>query len=102
MRRTYELTVNGYDQAKVEQAIRLMDQIVRRWYNVYGGKRTYSGKGAGGEWYVFVEYTADWVESGLWVDWDDIRKGFYKRLMRFDQNDELEVHTRPMPWLDGR
>ena len=99
MKMTYELAVNGYDHELVEHAIRIMDTIVRRWYNVYGGYRAYSGKGAGGEYYVYMEYTANWSDTGFWPNWNDIRKSFYRVLNRVDKDDLLEVHTRPMPWM---
>ena len=105
MRMTYELTVNGYDPTQVERAVRLMDKLVRRWYNVYGGYRAYSGKGAGGEYYVYVEYTANWDASSLHLvpDWNDIKRAFIRKLWKIDPDDLLEVHTRPMPWaVKGR
>jgi len=100
MKKTYELSVNAYDSTKAEAAVNLMDKIVRRWYNVYGGYRAYSGKGAGGEYYIYVEYTADWDSTALHLlpDWDDIKKAFIHLLWRIDPANEVEVHTRPMPW----
>lgn len=100
MKKTYELSVNGFDPMLVERAIRLMDSIVRRWYNVHGGYRAYSGKGAGGEYYVYMEYTADWNDSGLRLipDWDDLRRVFFRKVWKIDPENMLEIHTRPMPW----
>lgn len=100
MKMTYELAVNGLNPELVEHAIRIMDTIVRRWYNVYGGYRAYSGKGAGDEYYVYMEYTADWDASALhiWPNWDDLKRCFFRALARVDKDDLLEVHTRPMPW----
>lgn len=103
MKMTYELAINGPDPALVEQAVRAMDKIVRRWYNVHGGYRASSCKGYGGEYFVYMEYTADWDASALhiWPDWNDLRKAFFRKLWKIDPYDELEVHTRAMPWRHG-
>lgn len=100
MKMTYEMIFNAPENEQAEQAVKLMDGIVRRWYNVYGGKRVYSGKGAGGEWYIFMEYTADWDATSLniWPVFEDLRKCFFRKLSRIDRNDMVEVHSRPMPW----
>lgn len=77
MKRTYELTINGADPTIVEKAISMMDAIVRDWYDVPGGKRTYSGRGAGDDYFVFVEYTADWDETGRIPNWDDLKRMYF-------------------------
>ena len=99
MKTTYEMTFNAPDNALAEQAVRMMDKMVRRWYNVHGGKRTYSGKGAGGEWYIFMEYTANWDATSLhiWPDFNDLRKAFIRKLWKVDRDNLVEVHSRPMP-----
>lgn len=100
--KTYELRVNGINPEQVEQAVKLMDKIVRRWYNVYGGRRVYSGKGAGGEWYIFMHYTAAW-ENGArydWPGWEEIKRMYFRALYLIDKDDELEIVTRPYPWQD--
>lgn len=98
MKKTYEMTFNAPTNEQAEHAVNLMDTIFRRWYNVYGGKRAYSGKGAGDEWYIFMEYTADWKTTDLWPDFNDLRRAFFQKLARVDRNDMVEIHSRPMPW----
>ena len=100
MRKTYEMTFNAPTNEQTEHAAKLMDTIFRQWYNVYGGKRAYSGKGAGGEWYIFMEYTADWETNDIWPDFNDLKKYFFQKLARVDRNDMVEVQSRPMPWRD--
>lgn len=50
------------DPEAVEAAIRVMDQVFRRRYNVYGGRREYTGKDPEGNYTVVMSYTADWVD----------------------------------------
>ena len=61
MIRKYYKAYYGSHEA-VEAGIRKFDQIFRRMYNVYGGKREYSGKDADGNYEVVMSYTANWVE----------------------------------------
>lgn len=98
MKMTYEMTFNAPENEQAEQAVRQMDKLFRRWYNVYGGKRTYSGKGAGDEYYIFMEYTANWDDLGFVPDWDCLRRGLYRKLAKVDRDDLVEIHHRPLPW----
>lgn len=97
MKKSYEMIFNAPENEQAEQAVKLMDTIFRRWYNVYGGKRVYSGKGAGGEWYIFMEYTADWDTTEIWPDFSDLRKIFFRALAKVDKDDMVEVHSRLIP-----
>jgi hypothetical protein len=99
MKKSFEMIFNAPENEQVEQAVRIMDTLFRRWYNVHGGKRVYSGKGAGHEYYVFMEYTADWDASGLhiWPDFDDLRRALYRKLAKVDRDDMIEIHSRVMP-----
>ncbi len=93
---TYEMTINCMDPTMVEAAVKEMDRIVRRWYNVYGGRRIWSGKIENGEYLVKMHYRADWWSSGwvAWPNWDDCLDGFWRRLSKIDPDDTTEVHTR--------
>lgn len=62
MRRTYVKVFFGTNEA-VEAGIRKFDEVLRRMYNVYGGRREYSGKDADGNYEVIMSYTADWMDS---------------------------------------
>ena len=100
METTYELSINGPDSEMVEQAVRIMDHLVRQWYNVYGGCRVYSGKGADNEYYIRMEYTAYWASPTdvvYWLGWRDIERLFFRRLAKLDRKDELAVYTKALP-----
>ena len=62
MKRTYVKAFFGTHEA-VETAIRMFDRVFRMRYNVYGGRREYSGKDADGNYEVIMSYTADWMDS---------------------------------------
>ena len=62
MKRTYVKVFFGTNEA-VETAIRMFDRVFRMRYNVYGGRREYSGKDADGNYEVIMSYTADWMDS---------------------------------------
>lgn len=62
MKRTYVKAFFGTNEA-VETAIRMFDRVFRMRYNVYGGRREYSGKDADGNYEVIMSYTADWMDS---------------------------------------
>lgn len=64
MKRTYVKVFFGTNEA-VEAGIRKFDEVLKRMYNVYGGRREYSGKDADGNYEVIMSYTADWMDSDL-------------------------------------
>ena len=76
IRCTYSKQFFGTNEA-VEAAIRKFDQVLRRMYNVYGGKRVFSGKTADGEYTVTMTYTANWITAEhlpeFWVESIDRR-----------------------------
>lgn len=78
MMRTYIKTFFGTNDA-VEAGIRKFDQIFRRKYNVFGGRREYSGKDADGNYEVIMSYTADWSDmNGLFPEFliESINRSF--------------------------
>lgn len=62
MRRTYIKTFIGTHDA-VEAGIRKFDEVLKRMYNVYGGRRECSRKDADGNYEVIMSYTANWMDS---------------------------------------
>lgn len=95
MRKTYEMQVHGMDHTMVEWTIRMMDRLFRRWYNVYGGRRITSEKGLHGEYYVYVEYTANWDCTGLQLspDFIHLKKAMLRKLDRIDPDETVMVKT---------
>ena len=93
---TYEMTVNCMDPTMAEAAVKEMDRIVRWYYNVYGGRRVWSGKIENGEYLIKMHYRANWWDSRLvyWPVWHDIVQTFYRRLNKVDPDDTTEIHTR--------
>ena len=63
MKRTYVKQFFGTPEA-VEAGIRKFDQVLRRMYNVYGGRREASYMTSDGEYTVVMSYTADWTDYG--------------------------------------
>lgn len=91
--KTYVVTMNAFDANLVETCARALDKIVRRWYNVYGGKLVKVARLGNGEYFIQMEYTANWDESGLWYNWEAIRRGWYHKVAKIDRNDEVEIHS---------
>lgn len=84
MKRTYIKAFFGTNEA-VEAGIRKFDQIFRQMYNVYGGRREYSGKDADGNYEVIMSYTADWDDlDGLFPEYriESIARRFYLEACR--------------------
>lgn len=88
------MIVCGPDPELVERTVTLMDKIVRNWYNVYGGYRTSSYIGAADEYYISMEYTANWDNSGFIPDWYILKKIFFRKLAKIDRKDEVAVYTQ--------
>ena len=91
--KTYVVTMNAFDTNLIETCARALDKIVRRWYNVYGGKLVKVRKLANGEYFIQMEYTAYWNEDGIWISWADIKRGWYHKVAKIDRNDEVEIHS---------
>lgn len=84
--KTYKIVFYGpYEE--VEHCVRLMDEIFRGWYNVHGGHRNGSGKDENGEYRVEMSYTAGWNQTGIWADWQDLKKIFFRLAGRVDPDD---------------
>ena len=93
MVRTYVKQFFGTNEA-VETAIRTFDKVLRMRYNVYGGRREYSGKNADGNYEVVMSYTADWMDSDrmayLFPEYtiDGIVRTFHRRMWRMPDGDD--------------
>lgn len=111
MVRTYVKQFFGTNEA-VETAIRTFDKVFRMRYNVYGGRREYSGKNADGNYEVTMSYTADWMDSDRMVylfpeyTIDGIVRTFHRRMWRTPYGDDwwadvIKEVPDPEAWRKG-
>ena len=87
---SYKVTFNGSNE-DVEQMIKIMDKLFRRWYNVYGGKRESSWRDSNG-YHVVVIFTADW--SNWWIGFNEIYVGAMKTIAHMHWISEDSYCTR--------
>lgn len=81
---SYKVMFNGTNE-DVEQMIRIMDKLFRRWYNVYGGKREKSWRDNKG-YHVIMRYTAGW--NDWWMQFEKIYLGTARKIMHMMWIDE--------------
>jgi len=70
---SYTLMFIG-DCANVETAVKAWDKAFRRFYHVYGGCRTESGKTITGQFFITMKYTA------YWASYPHAMKGYFQRV----------------------
>lgn len=90
--KTYIKAFYGTNDA-VEAAIRKFDKIFRRMYNVYGGRRKYSGKDSDGHYEVIMSYTANWIDTFPGFSISSINRKFEQEAYRLPSNNNFWCDT---------
>ena len=88
MKCTYLKVFHGTHEA-VEAAVRKFDKVFRQVYNVYGGRREYSGKDADNNYEVIMSYTV--IRSDLTG----------ARIRAIDRRFDREVYRLPLEYSEN-
>lgn len=90
MKHTYIKVFYGTHEA-VEAAVRKFDKVFRQVYNVYGGRREYSGKADEGEYMVAMSYTTYGRNAELTIQ--AINRRFYDEVDRMSIRNDFYCDT---------